>query len=84
LGQAALRRERLEKSESSNMRTDHEEGRLDAVEIRRGIANASKAQGLHSARMITDVTEQLRWRYSCRLFGMSSLKEGAMWHICSK
>jgi hypothetical protein len=22
-----------------------------------------------------------KWRYACKLFGMNSLKEGAMWHV---
>jgi hypothetical protein len=25
--------------------------------------------------------EKKKWRYTCRLFGMNSLKEGAMWDV---
>jgi hypothetical protein len=25
-------------------------------------------------------SEEMKWRYACRLFGMNSLKDGAMWH----
>jgi hypothetical protein len=65
-----------------------EEGGLDAVETGR-IVGTSEMLKLHLVRMIADCrkydpSEKRRGQIACRLLGMSSLKKGAMWHICSK
>jgi hypothetical protein len=44
----------------------------------------TKPQG-RKARLITDITSTAHRKeeivYACRLFGMNSFKEGAMWHV---
>jgi hypothetical protein len=65
MGQAALRREQQEQLDSNRPEN-------------RGVVNEGEASHRHHKH---SPSEKKKWRYTCRLFGMNSLKEGAMWHV---
>jgi hypothetical protein len=82
---AALKRERLERLEGGNVKINQRRRKAERCQNRKKCRNQQVAD-MPSTRANTNVRHVLsenkkRW-YACRLLGMSSLKEGDMWHVC--